>query len=132
VGATLDDLVSACGGERPAAVCRELTKLHEEIRRASLSGLAEAIHSGAIPARGEFAIVVGAVPEPRRTPDGAGDRSAGTTGPGRPEPGAELATARAEVDALAAGGLARGDAARRVAARTGLPRRQLYGGGAER
>jgi 16S rRNA (cytidine1402-2'-O)-methyltransferase len=30
---TLADLVAACGPDRPAAVCRELTKVHEEVRR---------------------------------------------------------------------------------------------------
>ena len=34
--ATLAELAAACGGERRAALCRELTKLHEEIWRGSL------------------------------------------------------------------------------------------------
>ena len=61
VAATLRDLAEACGAERPAAVCRELTKLHESIVRGSLGELAAAVApGGSIPARGEFAIVVGA------------------------------------------------------------------------
>ena len=36
LAASLADLASAFGSERPAAVCRELTKLHEEIARGSL------------------------------------------------------------------------------------------------
>ena len=36
VAATLADLAAACGADRPAAICRELTKLHEEIVRGSL------------------------------------------------------------------------------------------------
>ena len=36
VAATLGDLATACGVDRPAAVCRELTKLHEEIVRGGL------------------------------------------------------------------------------------------------
>ena len=39
-GATLRDLAAAFGGERPAVVCRELTKTHEEIRRGPLDELA--------------------------------------------------------------------------------------------
>ena len=42
VAATLADLAAACGGDRPAAICRELTKLHEEFVRAPLGELADA------------------------------------------------------------------------------------------
>ena len=45
-------------GDRPAAVCRELTKLHEEARRGSLSELA-AHYAETGPPRGEVVIVVG-------------------------------------------------------------------------
>jgi 16S rRNA (cytidine1402-2'-O)-methyltransferase len=45
--------------ERPAAVCRELTKLHEEVRRGSVSELAS--HYRESPPRGEVVLVVGAV-----------------------------------------------------------------------
>ena len=44
-------------GPRPAAVARELTKLHEEVRRADLASLAEAYAE--IPPRGEITLVVG-------------------------------------------------------------------------
>jgi 16S rRNA (cytidine1402-2'-O)-methyltransferase len=56
VGATLADLVEHCGGARRAAVCRELTKLHEEVRRGTLAELL-ATHGDA-EQRGEFVIVV--------------------------------------------------------------------------
>jgi len=57
LAATLHDLDVALG-ERPAAVCRELTKLHEEVRRGSLGELARAI--GEVPVlRGEVVIVIG-------------------------------------------------------------------------
>ena len=115
VAATLADLAAACGGDRAGAVCRELTKLHESIVRGSLAELAELAGSGAIPARGEFALVVG-----------AGRGSAVTTAP----PADAEAAARAEVERLVASGVARGDAARRVSAVTGINRRKLYGGGA--
>jgi 16S rRNA (cytidine1402-2'-O)-methyltransferase len=112
VAPTLRDLAAACGGERMAAVCRELTKLHETITRGSLVSLADAAASGAIPARGEVVIVVGwGVP--------AGDPAeAAVEG---------LAAARAEVERLVASGTARGAAAKRVAREHGIPRRQLYG-----
>jgi 16S rRNA (cytidine1402-2'-O)-methyltransferase len=115
VAATLADLVAACGADRAGAVCRELTKLHESIMRGSLGELAELARSGEIPARGEFALVVG-----------AGRGRAGSEA-AIPAGDAETA-ARAEVERLVASGVARGDAARRVAAATGLNRRKLYGG----
>jgi 16S rRNA (cytidine1402-2'-O)-methyltransferase len=52
-------VLAARDPERPAAVCRELTKLHEEVRRGSVTELAA--HYGARPARGEIVLVVGAV-----------------------------------------------------------------------
>jgi 16S rRNA (cytidine1402-2'-O)-methyltransferase len=126
VAATLRDLAAACGAERPAAVCRELTKIHESIVRGTLGSLAEAAAAGGdtasdpagIPARGEFVLVVGAWSDAR---------------PAAPaDVPATLEAARAEVDALVAGGVPRGEAARRVAAATGLPRRRLYGADAAR
>jgi 16S rRNA (cytidine1402-2'-O)-methyltransferase len=110
VAATLRDLAAACGETRPAAVCRELTKLHETIVRGPLRELATAAADGRIPARGEFVLVVG-------------------MGPAAVDPGAvdeALAAARSEVERLVAAGTARGDAARQVAATSGLPRRRLY------
>jgi 16S rRNA (cytidine1402-2'-O)-methyltransferase len=110
LSATLRDLAQACGPDRPGAVCRELTKVHEEIRRGTLGELGTLAADGSILARGEIVIVVGWA-EP------AVDAAAGE---------AALEAARAEVEALVAGGAARGDAARRVAAARGLPRRALY------
>jgi 16S rRNA (cytidine1402-2'-O)-methyltransferase len=60
---SLADLRDAFGGDRPAAVCRELTKTYEECKRASLAELAEWAAAGEV--RGEITVVVaGAVPEP--------------------------------------------------------------------
>ena len=59
VAATLRDLAEAAGPDRPAALCRELTKMHEEIRRGSLAELAGHVESGAVDGRGEFVIVLG-------------------------------------------------------------------------
>lgn len=118
LAATLADLAAACGADRRAAVCRELTKIHEEVRRGTLADLAVAAAGGAIMARGEVVIVVG--------DDRAGlPRRASAAADGE----AALARARSEVEGLVAEGAARGDAARRVAAATGIPRRRLYGAG---
>jgi 16S rRNA (cytidine1402-2'-O)-methyltransferase len=113
VGATLRDLAAACGEDRPAAVCRELTKLHEQIVRGVLGELAAAAAAGDFAARGEFALVVGSVEGRPSARADAGE--------------AALAVARAEVERLVLDGVARGDAARRVAAASGIPRRRLYG-----
>jgi len=113
LGATLKDLVAACGAARQAAVCRELTKLHEQIARGPLAHLVARVDDGAIPTRGEVVIVV------------AGAESAPVDHPGQ-ERLDSIEQARAEVDRLVAGGIARGEAARRVAADTGIHRRGLY------
>lgn len=104
LAATLEAMVEVFGADRPAAVCRELTKLHEEVRRGSLAELAAWAAGGV---RGEVTVVVhGAVPaEP-------GD--VGTD---------ELARRVAE---LVAGGLSRKDAMNEVAAATRLSRRTVY------
>ncbi len=118
LAATLRDLSEACGPDRPGAVCRELTKLHEQIARGGLGALAAMAADGTIPARGEVAIVVGwgtGTAEAARAVGAAADAHA---------------AASAEVEALVASGMARGEAARTVAARTGVPRRALYGTGA--
>ena len=117
LAATLGDLAAACGGERIAAICRELTKLHEQIRRGTLEELVEAVASGEVPARGEIVIVVG--------PASAAELS-------RDEVREALAEGRAQVDGLVASGLNRSEAARRVALATGLSRRSLYRGAEER
>jgi 16S rRNA (cytidine1402-2'-O)-methyltransferase len=116
VAATLRDLAAACGPDRPAAICRELTKLHEEIVRAPIGELARRSADGELTLRGEFAIVVGE--EPGGRPPSAATEAAADTA---------LAAARSDVEVLVAAGTSRGDAARRVAAATGIPRRQLYG-----
>jgi 16S rRNA (cytidine1402-2'-O)-methyltransferase len=99
----LADAAAVLGADRAAAVCRELTKTHEEIRRGPLGELATWAAEGV---RGEITLVVaGAVP-----------------GPVELSP-AELAAA---VAAEEAAGAARKDAIRAVVARTGLPRRTVY------
>jgi 16S rRNA (cytidine1402-2'-O)-methyltransferase len=113
VAATLADLAAACGDARPAAVCRELTKLHETIERGPLGQLASRAATGDIPARGEFTLVVGSW--------------AGVVRPDSEEVAASsVVAALAEVERLVGEGRGRSEAARQVAAATGLPRRRLY------
>jgi 16S rRNA (cytidine1402-2'-O)-methyltransferase len=117
VAATLRDLAAACGAGRAGAVCRELTKVHEQIVRGPLGGLAAAATDGTIPSRGEFVLVVGM----RADHDGsAGDPPSAASAEDA------LAAARARVQELVEAGTPRGEAAKRVAAASGLPRRQLY------
>ncbi len=103
--ATLRDLAGACGGDRRAALARELTKLHEEVRRGTLAELAAAAASE--PIRGEVVIVV------------AGATAEATAS-------LSLADGWARVDRLVAEGVKRSSAARIVAEETGLPRRELF------
>jgi 16S rRNA (cytidine1402-2'-O)-methyltransferase len=99
--AALADLAAGFG-PRPAAVCRELTKLHEEVRRGDLKTLAHTYAQGA-ETRGEIAIVIG--------------------------PPAESETPAEDIDALLRGALARAsvkDAVGEVTLATGWPRREVY------
>jgi 16S rRNA (cytidine1402-2'-O)-methyltransferase len=102
--ASLVDLVAAFGGERQAAVCRELTKTYEQVRRGSLAELAEWAATNEV--RGEITLVIAGA-----------------------EPGAAEvlpAMLREEVAAQVAGGSSRRDAVDAVAAVHGLSRRQVY------
>jgi 16S rRNA (cytidine1402-2'-O)-methyltransferase len=99
----LSDLADGLG-DRPAAVCRELTKLHEEVRRGSLPALAQHYADGA-ETRGEIVIVIA------------------------PPSGDAAPLSESELDTLLRRALERGsvkDAASEVATATGRPRRELY------
>ncbi len=113
VPATLADLADAAGQDRRAAVCRELTKIHEEVLRGPLGELAARTAAGGLTLRGEFAIVVEAM-----TAGGSASRAAAAA--------PSMDEGRAEVARLVASGIKRSDAVRRVAADTGLDRRELY------
>ena len=104
--ATLDDLTETFGPERRISLCRELTKLHEEIRRTTL-GEASAHYRENSP-KGEFVLVVeGCAPA---------EEVVLTL-----EEGAErVRMLRAEE------GLSLKDAAKQVAKETGLPKNELY------
>jgi len=56
VAATLADLAAGLGANREAALCRELTKLHEEVRRGELASLAQACAGAEL--RGEIVVVI--------------------------------------------------------------------------
>ena len=99
---SLAAMAEAFGADRPAALCRELTKTYEEVRRGTLAELAE----GAGDVRGEVTLVV------------AGRRD-------DPIPVDDAALA-AEVAELVAGGRTRRDAVDEVAARHGVARRRVY------
>lgn len=101
LAASLGALAEAFGADRPAAVCRELTKLHEEVKRGPLGELAEWASAGV---RGEICIVVG----------GAGEQRV------------DAASALERVLELAASGTRLKDAATLVAAESGLGKRELY------
>lgn len=106
LAATLAELARVLGGERRAVLCRELTKLHEEVRRTTL-GEAVAWYEEN-PPRGEFVLVV----------EGAAERA-------RETPTLEQGLER--VAQLRAEGLSLKDAARQAAKETGLPKNELYG-----
>jgi 16S rRNA (cytidine1402-2'-O)-methyltransferase len=58
IRAMIDDLAEAFGGERPAFIGRELTKLHEQLANGTLAELAARLHAGDIPEKGEFVVIV--------------------------------------------------------------------------
>ena len=101
LAATVADLAAGLG-DREAALCRELTKIHEEVRRAALAALARDYAAAPAP-RGEIVLVI-APPAPERAEE-------------------------AEVDALLRARCAEAslkDAVAEVAAVTGQPRREVY------
>ena len=99
----LADLATAMGADRRVVVCRELTKLYEEVRRGTAAELADWAAAGV---KGEICIVVegGAVQE------------------------VDLGTGIAQVQSLVAAGSRLKEAAAEVAEATGLSRRELYEG----
>jgi 16S rRNA (cytidine1402-2'-O)-methyltransferase len=101
IAAALAELAAGLG-PREAAVCRELTKLHEEVRRGHLAALARDYAEGA-ESRGEFVIVIG--------------------------PPQAVAQEPADIDAMLRQALARlsvKEAVAEIAGVTGAPRRKVY------
>ena len=99
--ATLAAMAEAFGPDRPAAVCRELTKTYEEVKRGALADLAQWAADGV---KGEITVVVGGAPAEVSDPE----------------------TAVAAIQARVAGGERLRDVCAEVAAATGLSRNDLY------
>ncbi len=103
--ATLEDMAAAFGPDRPISLCRELTKLHEEVVRTTLAG-AIAKYTENAP-KGEFVLVIAGAPAAEK----------------------EVATeedAAAHVQALMAQGLSRKDAIKQTAKDLNLPKNVVY------
>jgi 16S rRNA (cytidine1402-2'-O)-methyltransferase len=105
LGATLEAMARAFGPERPAAVCRELTKTYEEVRRDGLADLAAWARAGDV--RGEITVVVAGRP----SPDGAD---------------VDLEALVAQVREGVAGGRRLKEAVAAVALGSGVRKRALY------
>jgi 16S rRNA (cytidine1402-2'-O)-methyltransferase len=104
IGDALAALGRAFGPDRPAALCRELTKTYEQVIRGTLADLVTAADAGL---RGEITLVVGGAPVIAQAPPDE----------------AELAGL---VQDLVTAGRTRRDAVDEIAARLGLPRRAVY------
>jgi 16S rRNA (cytidine1402-2'-O)-methyltransferase len=98
----LEELAASCGADRPAAVGRELTKLHETVVRGSLGELRDRFAGE--PVRGEVVVVLGGAAEAEATSDDA----------------------RALAASLLAAGESPSRAAKEVARRLRIPRNQAY------
>ncbi len=106
VAAALADLAAAFGADRPAAVCRELTKTYEQVRRGTLGQLAE--WAAQERPKGEITLVVAGAPESGPLVD------------------ADEETVKAAVSERVAHGASHRDAVAAVAQQHGLSRRQVY------
>lgn len=100
---SLQDMQAIFGGQRNAVACRELTKMHEEILRSTLSGLSQ--HFTDKKPRGEFTLVIAGKPKGEQWQDAA---------------------VRTLLHKLLAQGMKPSDAARHVASQSGWTRQQVY------
>ena len=102
---TLTDLREVFGGDRPISLCRELTKLHEEVVRTTL---AEAVtRYTETPPKGEFVLIVAGAPAEQQEAPSETD-------------------AAARVSQLMAEGVSRKDAVKQAAKELGLPKNVVY------
>ncbi len=106
LSACLEDMAQVLG-ERKVSLCRELTKIHEEVRRTTLPEAAAYYRENA--PRGEFVLVVEGCPEEEAQPEAI-----------------SFAEAVELVRRLAAGGAALSQAAKDVARQTGYKKNDLY------
>lgn len=103
--ATLTDMAEVFGEDRPISLCRELTKLHEEVVRTTL-GQAVARYTQS-PPKGEFVLVVAGAPAEKQALPSETD-------------------AAARVSQLIAQGVSRKDAVKQTAKELGLPKNVVY------
>ena len=103
--ATLEDMAAVFGDDRPISLCRELTKLHEEVVRTTL-GEAVTMYKEQAP-RGEFVLVLAGAPDEKKTVS-------------TPEDAAEY------VAKLMEGGMSRKDAIKQTAKDLALPKNVVY------
>lgn len=108
IASTLEVAAEILGESRQAAVCRELTKLHEEVRRGSLAELATWAHSGV---RGEIVLVIGGA---ESHPVGAADADSQTASP------------LVRISNLVTQGMRLKDACKLLAQECGLSAKELY------
>ena len=101
---TLQDMLEVLG-DRRIALCRELTKLHEQIIRTTFSGALELYREKS--PRGEYVLIIEGAPEPEKN-------------------ALTLEEAAAQVKALREAGLSVSDAAKQVAKETGYKKGELY------
>lgn len=104
---TLDDLIKTCGPDRSVTLCRELTKLHEEVNKTTL-GQAAALYAETEP-RGEYVLVL-----------------AGAEAPAREEEAPTLEDAVAAARTLMEGGTPPSAAAKQAAAGTPYSKGEIY------
>ena len=102
---TLKDLAAAFGGERRISLCRELTKIHEEVIRTTIAEAMARFEENA--PRGEFVLVVEGAPEQQKQES-------------TPEQAAELARR------LMADGMSASSAAKEAASVTGIKKSDIY------
>ena len=102
---TLQDMAAVFGEDRPISLCRELTKLHEEVVRTTLGGAIETYTEN--PPKGEFVLVLAGAPEQEKEAATAED-------------------AAARVRQLMDQGLSRKDAVKQTAQELNLPKNAVY------
>ena len=121
---TLGELLEALG-DRRIAVARELTKIHEEVYRATLS---EAVgRFSAHPPRGEFTLVIEGAPSGGQAGAAGEDADAAEVRSGRvADPGQARETARAALVRASAEGCSTRESVRRAVEASGLRRNEVY------
>ena len=102
---TLEDMAAVFGHDRPISLCRELTKLHEEVVRTTLGQAVEKYTQA--PPKGEFVLVVAGAPDKYEEAPSAED-------------------AAEHLSRLIAGGMSRKDAVKQTAKDLNLPKNEVY------